>query len=147
MMAGIRSANTKPEMTLRRALHGAGWRYRLHDRRLPGRPDLVFASRRAVLLVNGCFWHGHACHLFKWPQSRSQFWRNKIARNIERDRTVRMQLRDGGWRIGVVWECTLKGRERWPLEEVVSRCSSFLAGDEPEAAIGCDQTVTVPDHA
>jgi DNA mismatch endonuclease (patch repair protein) len=141
MMAGIRSANTGPEMTLRRALHAAGWRYRLHRRDLPGKPDLVFSSRRAVLLVHGCFWHGHGCHLFKWPKSRVEFWREKISRNIRRDREVRLQLEQDGWRVGVVWECTLKGRERWPLQEVVSRCSSFLAGDEPSAEVGCIGTV------
>ena len=146
-MAGIRSTNTKPELTLRRALHAAGLRYRLHRRELPGKPDLVFPSRRAVLLVHGCFWHGHGCHLFKWPKSQVEFWREKISTNVERDHRVRRQLRDAGWRVGVVWECTLKGRERWPLEDVVSNCSSFLAGDDPEATIGCNQTVTTPDHA
>ena len=84
MMAGIGPANTKPEMMLRRGLHAMGWRYRLHDPKLPGRPDMVFPGRKAVILVNGCFWHGHDCHLFKWPKSREQFWRHKISGNCAR---------------------------------------------------------------
>jgi len=147
MMAGIRSADTSPEMLLRRGLHALGWRYRLHGRGLPGKPDLVFASRRAVIFANGCFWHGHDCHLFKWPKSREAFWRTKIAGNIGRDQRVRDALRELGWRIADVWECALKGRERLPLDEVIAACDAFLRSDEPAISIGGAQTVTVSELA
>lgn len=146
-MAGIGPADTKPEMLLRKGLHALGWRYRLHDRKLPGKPDLVFPGRRAVIFVNGCFWHGHACHLFKWPKSRSEFWRDKISGNVRRDDRVRRQLLEGGWRIADVWECTLKGRERRRLDEVLQECSTFLSGSAPTLSVGAAQRVTISDCA
>lgn len=147
MMAGIGPANTRPEMMLRRGLHALGYRYRLNDRKLPGRPDLVFPGRHAVILVHGCFWHGHDCHLFRWPGTRPEFWRTKIGGNIARDVRVREQLLATGWRVADVWECTLRGRERWPLEDVLSRCTSFLNGHEPYTSVGSASTVTVCDEA
>lgn len=147
MMAGIGPANTKPELIIRKGLHALGYRYRLHARDLPGRPDLVFPSRRAVIMVQGCFWHGHDCHLFRWPSTREAFWRDKIAGNIARDRRVRDQLLTLGWRVLEVWECTLKGRERRPVGDVLSECAAFLDGEAPFASIGRNQTVTVVDPA
>lgn len=147
MMAGIGPANTRPEMLLRRGLHALGWRYRLHDRRLPGRPDLVFPSRRAVIFVNGCFWHGHDCHLFKWPKSREQFWRDKLEGNIRRDLRARRALKALGWRVLDVWECTLKGRERLPLGQVLAEADAFLRGSAARASIGTGQTVTISEEA
>lgn len=147
MMAGIGPANTKPELIIRRGLHALGYRYRLHTKDLPGRPDLVFPSRRAVIMIQGCFWHGHDCHLFRWPSTREEFWRAKISGNIVRDRRVRDQLLDLGWRVLEVWECTLKGRERRPVEDVLAGCVQFLDGDVPFASIGADQTVTLVDPA
>lgn len=143
MMAGIGPADTKPEMLLRRGLHALGYRYRLHDRKLPGRPDMVFPSRRAVIFANGCFWHGHDCHLFKWPKSRTDFWREKISANVRRDRVTRAKLRDMGWRVCQVWECQLKGRERRPVEEVLEACATFLERDTPVLSIGSPSTVPV----
>lgn len=142
-MSGIRGSNTRPEMMLRRALHARGLRYRLHDRRLPGKPDLVFPSRKAVVFINGCFWHGHDCHLFRWPQSRTDFWRAKISGNVVRDRKVRDELLGAGWRVLEIWECTLKGRKRRPLDEVTDECIAFLDGDAPMKVIGGDQTVAI----
>ena len=98
MMAGIRGKNTKPEMIIRRGLHARGFRYLLHDKRLPGKPDLVLPKHRAVIFVNGCFWHGHDCPLFKWPKTRKGFWRTKIARNRENDESAVIALRRSGWR-------------------------------------------------
>src|SRR5690606_16975078 len=86
MMSGIRGKNTRPELILRSALHRKGFRFRLHRKDLPGRPDMIFPQYRAVLFVHGCFWHGHNCHLFKWPSTREEFWREKIAGNIKRDK-------------------------------------------------------------
>ena len=147
MMAGIGPGNTRPEMIIRRGLHTLGWRYRLHGKNLPGRPDLVFPARRAVILVQGCFWHGHDCALFRWPATREEFWRTKLSGNIARDRRVRAQLMGLGWRVLEVWECTLKGRAKLPVEDVLARCDQFLRGNEPFASIGVDQTVTVEHPA
>ncbi len=135
MMAGIRGADTKPELILRSGLHRAGFRFRLHDRTLPGCPDMVFARRRAVLFAHGCFWHGHDCHLFRWPKTREDFWRAKIDRNRAVDARADAALAAAGWRRGVVWECALKGRARLPEEEVIGRCAAWLAGKAGELTI------------
>lgn len=140
-MAGIGPANTKPEMIIRRGLHALGWRYRLHAKDLPGRPDLVFPARHAVILVQGCFWHGHDCALFRWPSTREEFWRTKLSGNIARDRRVRDQLLELGWRVLEVWECTLRGKSRLPVDEVLVRCGAFLSGKDRFDSIGQDQTI------
>ncbi len=147
MMAGIGPANTKPELLIRRGLHALGYRYRLHRRDLPGRPDLVFTQRRAVILVNGCFWHGHDCHLFRWPGSRVEFWREKISSNVRRDRDTRAKLAALGWRVAEVWECQLKGRERRPLDDVLGECAAFVDGDTPCCSIGPAATVVIDENA
>jgi DNA mismatch endonuclease, patch repair protein len=126
MMAGIRAAHTNPELLLRRGLFAEGFRYRLHAKGLPGKPDLVFPRYEAVLFAHGCFWHGHDCHLFKMPASRRDFWESKIARNRAVDARNDAALRETGWRCGVVWECALKGRTRLPYPDVIARCSSWL---------------------
>ena len=143
MMAGIGPTNTKPEMMIRRGLHALGWRYRLHVSDLPGKPDLVFPRRKAVIFVHGCFWHGHDCALFRWPSTREEFWRAKISGNVARDHRVRQQLLKARWRVLDVWECTLRGRKRMPAEEVLAQCAAFLAGEAPHASVGDDRTVTV----
>ena len=124
-MSGIRGKNTKPEMILRNGLHGMGFRYRLHAK-LSGRPDMVFPKLNAVLFVHGCFWHGHNCHLFKWPKSRDDFWRTKINGNIQRDRQSIEALKAAGWRVGIVWECALKGKTRLPVTDVLKKCMLWL---------------------
>jgi DNA mismatch endonuclease, patch repair protein len=110
-MAAIPAKDTAPELLIRRSLHAAGFRYRLHDRRLPGRPDIVLPKHRAVILVNGCFFHGHDCRYFKWPMTRAQFGQTKIAGNRDRDRRNVARLLVDGWRVLVVWECALRGDE------------------------------------
>jgi len=129
MMAGIRGTNTKPELTLRRGLHAAGFRFRLHDRTLPGKPDMVFPRYRAVLFAHGCFWHGHDCHLFRLPSTRVDFWSAKIIRNREVDRNAVEALLRLGWRVGVVWECSLKGRTRLDLADVIGHCADWLRSE------------------
>jgi len=146
MMAGIRGRDTAPEMLIRSGLHRMGFRFRLHDRKLPGRPDLVFASRRAVIEVRGCFWHGHDCHLFHWPGTREEFWHQKIAGNIGRDRRNRDALIDAGWRIAEVWECQLRGRGRRPPEDVLEELAGFLGSDQQRLVLGKDRTVTVSEE-
>ncbi len=127
MMSGIRGKNTKPEILLRRGLFAEGFRFRLHDRRLPGKPDIVFPRFRAVILAHGCFWHGHRCPLFKWPSSNVEFWTRKIERNRELDREAGEALAALGWRILTVWECALKGPGRFPVEHVVQVAAKWLS--------------------
>lgn len=126
MMAGIKSANTRPELLLRSGLHARGLRYRLHVKNLPGKPDLVFPKYNAVIFVHGCFWHGHNCYLFKWPQSRKKFWRDKIERNRFVDRQSLTRLVNDGWRVGIVWECATKGRHKRPADEIIDVCADWL---------------------
>lgn len=112
MMAGIKSRDTKPEQMLRQLLFNIGFRYRLHVKRLPGTPDLWFARYRSVIEINGCFWHGHNCHLFKWPTTRESFWREKINENRRRDASNLNGLTKMGIRRLTVWECALKGKKK-----------------------------------
>lgn len=135
MMSGIRSKNNRPEIEIRSALHRRGYRYRLHSPKLPGKPDIVFASRKAVIMVHGCFWHGHNCHLFKWPSSREDFWRQKILKNRERDSETQEALESTGWRTLIVWECALKGRTRKPIQDVVDQVSHWLDNSTSDAEI------------
>ena len=108
-MAGIGGRDTKPELILRRALHARGLRYRLHDRKLPGTPDLVFRRFGAVCFVHGCFWHRHAgCPYATDPATRPDFWQEKFRANVERDRRARKDLLEAGWRVAIVWECALR---------------------------------------
>ena len=138
MMSGIKGKNTRPEIIIRTALHREGFRYRLHDSRLPGNPDLVFPRYHAVLFIHGCFWHGHNCHLFKWPSTRAEFWRKKINGNIERDRKTSLELLESGWRVGVIWECTVKGKERLPLSSIIQATGEWLASGQPRFEVrGC----------
>ena len=146
-MSGIRGKDTTPEMQIRTGLHRLGYRFRLHVRKMPGSPDLVFRSRRAVIEVRGCFWHGHDCHLFRWPGSREEFWKQKISGNIARDRRNLFALFEQNWRVAEVWECQLKGKERQPLDEVNARLAAFLDSDEKHCVIGVDQTVTTSEDA
>ncbi|MDR3440593.1 very short patch repair endonuclease [Telmatospirillum sp.] len=125
-MSHIRGKDTKPEMLLRRGLHAAGLRFRLHVRDLPGRPDIVFPRYRAIIQVHGCFWHGHGCPLFKMPATRTEFWAEKIARNCARDRRTMEALRAAGWRLLTVWECSLRGPARRMPEDVLERCAAFV---------------------
>lgn len=128
MMSGIRGKDTRPEMILRRGLHARGFRFRLHDRRLPGTPDIVLPARRAVIFVHGCYWHGHGCHLFRLPATRREFWQAKIEGNVARDAAAESALVAGGWRVLTVWECALKGRERLPVEAVLERAADWIVG-------------------
>lgn len=105
MMSGIRGVNTAPEMLVRSIAHRLGLRFRLHDRRLPGRPDLVLPRHRAVILVQGCFWHRHDCALAAMPKTRTAFWAAKFDANQRRDRRNRALLEQQGWKVLEVWEC------------------------------------------
>lgn len=130
MMAGIRGKDTKPEMLFRRGLHLRGFRYRLHDRRLPGRPDIILPRYRAAIFVHGCFWHGHDCPLFRWPRSREDFWRTKITGNIERDRKAVEHLLQEVWRVLTIWECAVRGRPEMEREAVIDRAAEWIRSDQ-----------------
>jgi DNA mismatch endonuclease (patch repair protein) len=117
MMAGIQGKDTTPEMQIRRGLHALGFRFRLHDRKLPGRPDLVLPGYRAVIFVHGCFWHHHpGCHYATMPATRPDFWQKKFRENRERDARNRQKLEEQGWRVFTVWECGLKHDPEGVLE-------------------------------
>ena len=112
-MAAIRAKNTKPEMIVRRLVHQFGYRYRLHQRDLPGKPDLVFTRHRKAIFVHGCFWHQHsACREGRVPNSRVEYWGPKLARNVIRDRAALAGLAKLGWKVLVVWECETKDQDR-----------------------------------
>lgn len=107
-MAKIRCKDSNPEMKLRRLVHGMGFRYRLHSKNLPGKPDIVFSRRRAVIFMHGCFWHRHeGCALARLPKSRVDFWKKKLEANKQRDQNNQELLESRGWRVLVVWECQL----------------------------------------
>ena len=123
-MAAIRSASTKPERRLRHALWHQGFRYRINDKTLPGRPDIVLPKYRTVIFVHGCFWHGHKdCSYYNVPQTNTEFWMAKIARNQERDQEVWRKLEAKGWSVVIVWECQLKKAN---LDSTVARVAEEI---------------------
>jgi DNA mismatch endonuclease (patch repair protein) len=112
IMRSVLTKNTGPEMIVRRTLHALGYRYRLHSKSLPGKPDIVFPSRKKVIFVHGCFWHGHACKKGALPKSRLEYWGDKMQRNQTRDRTTTDRLKELGWDALVVWQCEIKDTDR-----------------------------------
>lgn len=120
-MAAVTGKNTGPELMVRKLLFGLGYRYRLHAKDLPGRPDIVFRKRQCVIFVNGCFWHGHDCPRGKAPSSNIEFWQRKINRNREHDARVEGELRRDDWRVLTIWQCETKDRA-----QLQRRLSRFL---------------------
>lgn len=139
MMSGIRGKDTKPEITVRKGLHARGFRYRLHDKTVAGKPDLILPRYRAAIFVHGCFWHQHGCHLFKMPSTRREFWMEKLAANRKRDAKVRTALLNSGWRILTIWECALKGRTRLEFSDVIDVASAWITGQEIEGEVAGGQ--------
>jgi DNA mismatch endonuclease, patch repair protein len=132
MMSGIRGKNTKPELLLRSGLHRRGLRFRIHDKRLPGKPDIVFPGRHAVVFVHGCFWHGHeGCRFFKVPETRRDFWLEKIRGNQARDALAIEALESKGWRVAVVWECATRD----PKVATVDIVEAWLRGEDEELEV------------
>ena len=139
MMSGIGGRNTKPELVVRKALFAAGFRFRLHRKDLPGRPDIVLPGRRIAVFVHGCFWHAHrGCRYAKTPASRREIWEAKLAANVERDRRAIDALLSAGWRVLVVWECATRSAEmRVALPELL-RC--WIDGSEVSGEFCSDST-------
>lgn len=126
-MSRIRGKDTRAELAVRGLLHAMGYRFRLHDKELPGRPDIVFRPRQKVVFIHGCFWHRHPgrhCRLARLPKSRLDFWRTKLEHNRRRDLTNQRQLRRLGWRFLIVWECQIRNQER-----LAQRLRKFLDGE------------------
>jgi DNA mismatch endonuclease (patch repair protein) len=131
IMKSVGSRDTGPELTVRRLLHRLGYRYRLHRRDLPGRPDIVFPVRRKAIFIHGCFWHGHDCEKGKLPKSRAEYWTAKIKTNQGRDARAIAGLEDAGWQTLSVWQCELKG-----LDTIARALREFLGppGNRPKAS-------------
>lgn len=127
-MSRIRGKNTKPEVKLRSLLHRAGFRFRIHDSRLPGKPDIVLPKYRSVVLVNGCFWHRHeGCKYCTNPSTRKDFWDKKFSDTVQRDRVVKKQLEEAGWDVFVVWECELKNNAEEVLRFLIDELQKKIA--------------------
>lgn len=135
MMSGIRSKDTQPELKIRKALFDKGFRYKLHDKKQPGKPDLVLPKYHSVIFIHGCFWHGHNCHLFKWPSTRPDFWKKKIFRNKEVDKRNYRQLKKDGWYILTIWECAIKGRKKKPLENIIDSVIKWIEIEQKDKTI------------
>ena len=129
-MSRVKGKNTKPELHVRSLLHRAGFRFRLSSKNVPGKPDIILPKYKAVILVHGCFWHGHDCHLFRWPKSRKEFWRHKIDNNILRDRLVTKELTTAGFRFAIVWECALKGKAKRKNGYLIRILTDWLKSDD-----------------
>ena len=128
IMSRIRDRDTRPELIVRRIAHGLGFRFRLHRKDLPGRPDIVFPRHQAVIAVHGCFWHRHpGCKHASSPKTREGYWQNKFEANVVRDRRNETALRDLGWKVMVIWECETKDHDA-----LATRIESFLRRDESE---------------
>jgi len=136
MMSRIRGRDTKIEVAVRKALHSRGLRYRVDDRRLPGRPDIVLPRRKAVVLVHGCFWHAHDCGLCRIPATRPEFWRDKLDANVARDARNNQALLDAGWRVATVWECALRGKGPEALSQTADKILGWLQAAQRTLEIG-----------
>lgn len=123
-MAKVRSKDTKPEISLRKLLFSLGYRFRIHYRDLPGKPDIVFPKKKKIIFLHGCFWHLHSCkHL---PKSREEYWKPKLFRNVEHDKVIESRLTDLGWDVLIVWECELKKKDY-----LITKLTTFLSNTAP----------------
>jgi DNA mismatch endonuclease (patch repair protein) len=135
IMASVPQRDTKPETSLRKALHAMGLRYRLHDRHLAGRPDLTFPKYRAAVFVHGCYWHAHGCRYSTTPATRREFWETKFADNRRRDARAIASLRESGWRVLVVWECAMRPKGPEALARTATAVRQWLLGATPLAEV------------
>ncbi len=136
IMATIRSSNTKPEFIVRRLLHQHGYRYRLHYKKAPGSPDLALTKQKIAIFVNGCFWHYHGCHISHVPKSNSAFWQAKIKRNLDRDKRSIDALFAMGWRVLIIWECSLMTNSKLDEQDLLSKIQGFINSSKQGDVIG-----------
>lgn len=144
-MAAIKSNDTKPEMLVRRYLHALGYRYGLHNKKLPGSPDIVLRRLRTVIFINGCFWHGHDnCKYYRLPKTNPDFWRTKIEANRARDARTASALRTLGWHVIVIWGCQLKTEElrTKTLRELADTLNNFNFGSEINPSLAAEPEVS-----
>lgn len=134
-MRAIHSKNTKVEVYVRSLLHRQGFRFRIHSPHLPSKPDIYLAKYNAVIWVHGCFWHGHDCHLFKWPQSNQDQWKAKILGNKRRDAGKKAELHAYGIKIMTVWECALKGKQRLLEGDLIKHLEEWLLSVDHDSEI------------
>lgn len=134
-MAAIKSKDTKPEQFIRSLLHRNGFRFRKNVSALPGSPDIVFRKYKAVIFINGCFWHGHDRSCFRLPKTRTEFWKEKICRNKQRDEKNADELTRMGWRTLTIWACAINGKERLQPEELYERTMSWLISSDESTSI------------
>ncbi len=125
-MSAIKGKNTQPELLIRKILHARGFRFRLHQKDLPGNPDIVLSRYKVLIFVHGCFWHGHHCHLSKIPQTRMEFWLGKISGTITRDQLLQTQLLKSDWRYALIWECALRGKTRVKTEDLFNQLENWI---------------------
>ncbi|QXG25874.1 very short patch repair endonuclease [Pseudomonas viridiflava] len=150
MMSGIQGKNTSPELLIRKALHAKGFRFRIHAKHLPGKPDLVLPKYNAAIFVHGCFWHGHGCRFFKVPKTRPEFWIEKIGKNQARDLVQIAALQALGWRVLVIWECAIRSMKKQKtmllidlIGEWLVNGSGYLQLDEARLEAECSTTKSV----
>lgn len=139
MMSAVKSKDTKGEVEIRTRLHRMGLRYSLHQRRLPGIPDMVFNAQRAIIFVHGCFWHQHSCPRSKLPKTNMEWWKSKLLRNKVRDKQVLRELKKLGWRVLVIWECAFRGtgeRTAIKFDEIANKAYGFIAGKKRTMVVG-----------
>lgn len=125
-MSRIKTQNTTPEMIIRKGLFARGFRYSLHKKTLPGKPDIVLPKYHSVIFVNGCFWHMHSCRYFVLPKTRTSFWQDKLEKNRERDLNNTKKLLEMGWRVAIVWECSIKNKQAVEVDEAFTMLSDWL---------------------
>ena len=135
IMRSIRSKHTRPELFIRSLVHKGGFRFRLHSSRLPGHPDLVLSKHRAVVLVSGCFWHGHDCHIYNPAKRRSPEWERKIARNRERDLKNLILYRAMGWKTMTIWECAIQGKTSLSEFQIMERIQQWILFEKEDIQI------------
>jgi DNA mismatch endonuclease (patch repair protein) len=128
-MSRIKGKNTRPELLVRKWLWSSGYRYRLHRKDLPGKPDIIFSQQKKALFVHGCFWHKHNCRFFKWPQTNREFWKKKINKNIRRDQKNYHALNADGWSYLIIWECQVKDEN----SELISQLKRFIENESDKS--------------
>ncbi len=130
MMSSVKNKNTAPELNIRKALFARGLRYRLHDRKLPGTPDLVFPKYKAVIFIHGCFWHNHDCKHGRLPATNRPFWETKLRGNALRDQQNIAQLQALGWHVHVIWSCSLKQKHSFISDQQIHEIVEWVIGDQ-----------------